>query len=57
GGEKYYDALDTRLAGVLALTTTPEDACAALYDDWVRITDEYGKEDQQRYYRESLGLK
>ncbi len=57
GGEKYYDALDTRLAGVLALTTTPEDACAALYKDWVRITDEYGKESQKRYYRESLGLK
>jgi multiple sugar transport system substrate-binding protein len=56
GGERYYDALDTRLAEVLAGKSTPEKACAALYDDWVKITDEYGKEDQKRYYRESLGL-
>lgn len=57
GAEKYYDALDTNLAGVLAGTTTPEKACATLYEDWVRITNEYGKESQKRYYRESLGLK
>lgn len=56
GGERYYDALDTRLAEVLAGKSTPEKACAALYDDWVKITDEYGKEQQKRYYRESLGL-
>ena len=46
----------TRLAEVLAKKSTAEEACQALYDDWVKITDEYGKEDQKRFYRESLGL-
>jgi multiple sugar transport system substrate-binding protein len=56
GGERYYDALDMRLAEVLAKKSTAEEACQALYDDWVKITDEYGKDEQKRFYRESLGL-
>jgi multiple sugar transport system substrate-binding protein len=56
GAEKYYSALDTRLAEALAWKSTPEEACEALYKDWVKITDEYGKDNQKRYYRESLGL-
>jgi multiple sugar transport system substrate-binding protein len=57
GADKYYDALDTRLAEVLAFQSTPEEACKALYDDWVTITADYGKDQQKKYYRESLGLK
>ena len=57
GASRYYDALDNRLAEVLAMQSSPEDACNALYDDWVSITDEYGKDKQQKYYRESIGLK
>jgi multiple sugar transport system substrate-binding protein len=56
GSERYYDALDMRLAEVLAGKSTAEKACKSLYDDWVKITDEYGKDEQKRYYRESLGL-
>jgi multiple sugar transport system substrate-binding protein len=56
GGERYYQALDLRLAEVLAGKSTAQQACDALYDDWVKITDEYGKDSQKRYYKESLGL-
>jgi multiple sugar transport system substrate-binding protein len=56
GGERYYDALDMRLAEVLAKKSTAEEACQALYDDWVKITDEYGIESQKKFYLESLGL-
>lgn len=56
GSEKYYDALDMRLAEVLAGKSTAEKACQSLYDDWVKITEDYGKEEQKRYYLESLGL-
>jgi multiple sugar transport system substrate-binding protein len=57
GGSEYYNVLDSHLNKVLSGAMEPEEGCAAIYDDWVRITKERGLADQKRYYRGSLGLK
>ena len=57
GGSEYYNILDTHLAKVLAGSISPEKGCELIYNDWVRITEERGLEDQKRYYRGSLNLK
>jgi multiple sugar transport system substrate-binding protein len=56
GQPEYWDALDIAISEVLAGTKTPEDAAAWLYDQWVKITDKYGKDTQLKLYREMLGL-
>jgi multiple sugar transport system substrate-binding protein len=56
GGSEYYNSIDTHLNKVLTGSITPEEGCEAIYDDWKRITDERGIEEQKAYYRGSLGL-
>ncbi|MDI3531601.1 MAG: multiple sugar transport system substrate-binding protein [Candidatus Atribacteria bacterium] len=56
GAAEYYDYLDLHLAEVLSGQTEAEAACKAIYEDWVKITENYGKEAQRKLYRESLGL-
>ncbi len=56
GASEYYSSLDTHLNKVLAGSVTPEKGCELMYNDWVRITEERGLEDQKKYYRGSLGL-
>jgi multiple sugar transport system substrate-binding protein len=56
GGSEYYNSIDTHLNKVLSWSITPEEGCQLIYDDWVRITEERGKDEQQKYYRGSLGL-
>ena len=56
GGSEYYNVLDTHLNKVLSGLVSPEEGCEAIYDDWKRITNERGLEDQKKYYRGSLGL-
>ena len=56
GGSEYYNSIDTHLNKVLAGSITPEKGCELIYNDWKRITDERGKEEQKKYYRGSLGL-
>jgi len=56
GASEYYNSIDTHLNKVLSWSITPEEGCQRIYDDWVRITEERGKDEQQEYYRGSLGL-
>lgn len=56
GAAEYYDYLDLYLAEVLSGTKAPRDACDAIYNEWVKITEAHGKEKQRALYRESLGL-
>jgi multiple sugar transport system substrate-binding protein len=56
GGPEYYNSIDTHLNKVLSGSVTPEEACEAIYQDWKRITEERGVEEQKAYYRGSLGL-
>ncbi|MFW6137936.1 MAG: ABC transporter substrate-binding protein [Spirochaetota bacterium] len=56
GGSEYYNVLDTHLNKVLSGEISPEDGCQRIYKDWVRITEERGKQQQKEYYRGSLGL-
>jgi multiple sugar transport system substrate-binding protein len=56
GGSEYYNSIDTHLNKVLSGSITPEEGCEAIYDDWKRITEERGLEEQKKYYRGALGL-
>ncbi|MCX6089700.1 MAG: extracellular solute-binding protein [Candidatus Atribacteria bacterium] len=56
GGAEYYDYMDLHLADALAGKATPQDVCDAVYKEWQKITDSYGRDKQLKLYRESLGL-
>ncbi|RKX99720.1 MAG: hypothetical protein DRP54_06715, partial [Spirochaetes bacterium] len=56
GSSEYYNSLDTHLNKVLSGQISPEEACQLIYNDWKRITEERGIEQQKKYYRGSLGL-
>ena len=56
GGAEYYDYLDLHLADALAGKVSPQEACDAVYKEWQKITESYGKDKQLKLYRESLGL-
>ena len=57
GASEYYNSIDTHLNGVLSGILDPEEGCQLIFDDWKRITEERGKDQQKKYYRASLGLK
>jgi multiple sugar transport system substrate-binding protein len=56
GGSEYYNSIDTQLNKVLSGAISPEEGCKRMYDDWKRITNERGLDQQKRYYRGLLGL-
>lgn len=57
GASEYYNSIDTNLNKALSGMITPEKACELIYNDFVRITRERGKDEQKKFYRGSLGLK
>jgi len=57
GASEYYNSIDTQFNKVLSGSITPEKGCELIYNDWKRITEERGVEEQKKYYRGSLGLK
>ena len=60
GTPEYYtgagSSLDVHLNAVLSGKISPEEGCELIYNDWVRITEEKGFEQQKAFYRASLGL-
>lgn len=56
GAARYFEALDTQLCLALAGEKTPEEALNDVAKGWERITEEFGRENQLKNYRASLGL-
>lgn len=52
----YKDALEIAVTKALAGEATPQAALDTAAQQWDAITDRLGREQQGRYYRESLGL-
>lgn len=49
---RYIDALDTATQLALSGQKSPEDALSACADEWTSITEQIGKESQQKLYRQ-----
>ncbi|MFB6272685.1 MAG: substrate-binding domain-containing protein [Salinibacter sp.] len=56
GTQDYFEALDVQLSQVTAGSKEPAEALDAVQDEWERITNEQGREEQLKRYRASLGL-
>jgi len=56
GTYEYWVALDRELSDAATGQKKPADALAACSKAWDEITDRLGREDQLKYYKESMGL-
>ncbi len=56
GYVQYQDALELAVSKALSGQATAEEALAEAAEEWDRITDRIGREDQLRIYRDSLGM-
>ncbi len=56
GYADYYEALDLAASQAIAGEMTPQEALDECAMTWNEITDRLGREQQLKYYRESLGL-
>lgn len=56
GAAEYFDALDTQLARAVAGEVTSQQALDQVAKDWNAITDRLGRDQQEKLYRQMLGL-
>jgi multiple sugar transport system substrate-binding protein len=56
GTFSYYDSIDTHITAALAKEVTAQEALSAVEEDWKKLNDKYGLEQQKKYYRGSIGL-
>ena len=57
GTEEYWRALDQNLSETMIGRLTPKEALDNTAEEWAKITDRRGKEDQLKQYQESIGYK
>jgi multiple sugar transport system substrate-binding protein len=55
GTERYWVALDTRLAEAMTGQRQPQEALDLVAQEWEQITDEIGRDAQIAVYQESIG--
>lgn len=55
GAADYIESLDVHLSEALSGQASPQEALNRVANDWERITNSLGRNDQLRLYRESIG--
>ncbi|GAB4537953.1 MAG: extracellular solute-binding protein [Anaerolineae bacterium] len=55
GTPEMQEVWDVHLSEAVTGQLSPQEALDRTYDDWVRIIEDYGKEDLLRLYQESIG--
>jgi len=55
GTPEMEEVWDVHLSEAITGQLSPQEALDRTYDDWVRIIEDYGKEDLLRLYQESIG--
>ena len=55
GSPEMQEIWDVHLSEAITGQVSAQEALDRTYDDWVRIIDDYGKEDLLRLYQESIG--
>ena len=53
--QEMSETMDVHLSEAVTGQVTAQEALDRTYDDWVRIIDDYGKEDLLKLYQESIG--
>jgi len=53
---KYIDAVDICTTKALAKEISPKEACKAIYDEWQKITNDFGRDKQKKAYHEMLNI-
>ena len=56
GSAKYTEAIDIYTTKTLAKEIKPKDACKSIYDEWQKITEDFGRDKQKKAYHEMLGI-
>lgn len=57
GGAQYYEILDSLVFDVIEGKYTSQEALDIAAKQWDQLTDSLGREEQKKYYRESLNIK
>jgi multiple sugar transport system substrate-binding protein len=57
GTAEYWDVLDTNLAEAVTDAKSSKQALDDIAKEWVRITEDHGKDEQLKLYREAIGYK
>lgn len=55
GTPEMSEVMDVHLSEAVTGQISPQEALDRTYDDWVRIIEDYGKEDLLKLYQESIG--
>jgi len=55
GDVAYEESLDTHLNEAISGVVSPQEALNRVYNDWQKITDRLGREQQLKYYQEAIG--
>ena len=56
GTPAYWEIMDTRLNEAMTDQKTPQEAMDAISRAWEQITDDQGRDEQTRLYREAIGF-
>ena len=57
GSARYFDILDQYVTMALAKQLSPKDALDKVAEEWEKITEEIGKKQQLKLFRDSLNVK
>src|SRR5439155_21808785 len=55
GTPEYWDVLDTNLSEAVTGAKGTQEALDAVAKEWVRITDDRGKDEQLKLYQQAIG--
>ena len=56
GSAKYIEVIDMYTTKALAKEISAKEACKAIYDEWQKITDDFGRDKQKKAYHEMLNI-
>jgi multiple sugar transport system substrate-binding protein len=56
GSAKYVESVDINITTALAGEITPAKCCQNIYDEWQKITDDFGRDKQKAAYRIMMGM-
>jgi multiple sugar transport system substrate-binding protein len=56
GSAKYTEVIDIYTTKAISGEVTPASACKSIYDEWQKITDDFGRDKQKAAYKAMMGI-